>query len=128
MPARFLDRPEPGLAGPMTGQSFGDWLSAIMTSRGLTNAELGRRINVDGSLVSKWKRNFQRPDTWSCQLLSEALGIPVGEVMVHAGHADPTAPLNDPVKTRAKELIDALPSDEVEPYIAVFERRLGLLP
>lgn len=66
----------------------------------------------------------QRPDTWSCHLLSEALGIPVGEIMVHAGHADPTLPLKDPVKDRLHELVDTLPTSLLEPYIAVFERIL----
>ena len=105
---------------------FGSWLAAIMRSRNFTNAELGRRLGVDGSLVSKWRLNKQRPDTWSCHLLSETLGIPVGEVMVHAGHADPTAPLLDPVKDRLHELVDALPSSLLEPYIGVFERILAV--
>ena len=114
----------PGDHQTATLSSFGDWLAGMMAARRLSNAELGRRIGVEGSLVSKWRLNRQRPDTWSCKLLAEALGVPVGEVMVHAGHADPDAPFEDPVKDRLHELIDALPTRYLEPYIAVLERLL----
>lgn len=102
--------------------TFGRWLEAMMRARGWTNAELGRRIDVDGSHISKWRRGRQRPDTVSCRLLAEALSVPVREVMIQAGHVDPEAAFEDPVKDELHRLIDQLPSGQLEPFIDVFKR------
>ena len=39
-----------------TTPSFGHWLTAIMRERGLTQAEIARRIGVDDAQVSRWRR------------------------------------------------------------------------
>lgn len=107
-----------------TDDPFARWFHMILSSRGLSNAAMGRLIDTDGSLVSKWRRGRQRPDSLSCRLIAEALGIPVREVMIQAGHADPGEALDDPVKRRLHELIDLLPSPLLEPYVLVFDRLL----
>lgn len=109
--------------GPDEG--FGYWLGMMLDARAMSNADLARAIEVENSLVSKWRRNRQRPDTVSCRLIAEALGVPIREVMIHAGHADPDIPLDDPVRDRLHELIDQLPSSVLAPFIAVFEGMMG---
>lgn len=116
-------RPVPVSVGPDEG--FGYWLGMMLDTRGMSNADLARAIEVENSLVSKWRRNRQRPDTLSCRLIAEAFGVPVREVMIHAGHADPDAPFEDPVRDRLHELVDQLPTSVLAPFIAVFEGLMG---
>lgn len=102
--------------------AFGAWLSGMLSTRGLSQAAFGRWTGVDHSVVSKWARGVQRPDPTSCQLIAEALDVPLDEVLVLAGH-DPAVlrASGDEVKDRLHDLIDQVPSDQLQPFIAVFE-------
>lgn len=100
---------------------FGPWFGSMLHVRGWSQKEAGRRIEVSPSLISKWCLGKQRPNTMSCRLIAHAFGLPVREVMVRAGHADPAMPHDDPIKDQLHRLIDQLPSNRLAPFVAVFE-------
>lgn len=104
---------------------FGEWLEAMLRVRNWTRADLGRRIGSHGSLVSKWAHGYQRPDSLSCRQIAEAFGVPVREVMILAGHADPDGVLApDPAKAQLHHRVDELPEWLVGPVLALLD---GLL-
>jgi len=56
--------------------AFGPWLSATMRERGLSQAELARRIGVDDAQVSRWRRGLVVPSVGHLQRIAAALDVP----------------------------------------------------
>lgn len=56
--------------------TFGRWLSATMRERGLTQAEIARRIGVDDAQVSRWRRGLVVPSVGHLQRIADALDLP----------------------------------------------------
>jgi transcriptional regulator with XRE-family HTH domain len=67
---------EEGGASPNPAASFGDWLSAAMRERGLSQAEIARRIGVDDAQVSRWRRGLVVPSVGHLQRIAAALDVP----------------------------------------------------
>lgn len=88
---------------------FGVWLDGMMRSRRWTQADLGRVIGKEPSMVSKWVRGARVPDNPNCEAIARAFGVPPYEVLALAGRAPALtfAPVADPRRARAHALIDA---------------------
>jgi transcriptional regulator with XRE-family HTH domain len=56
--------------------AFGTWLSATMRDRGLSQAEVARRIGVDDAQVSRWRRGLVVPSVGHLQRIADALDVP----------------------------------------------------
>lgn len=69
-------------------QDFGAYLRHAMDSAKLTAADLGRAAGVANSVVSRWFRGSV-PSIENLRLLSPALGVPMRELVVAAGHLLP---------------------------------------
>lgn len=49
---------------------------------GLTQRELGARMGVDCSTVTKWETEVALPKARQLPLLAEVLGVPIGDLFV----------------------------------------------
>ena len=49
---------------------------------GLTQRELGMRMGVDCSTVTKWETEVALPKARQIPLLAEVLGVPIGDLFV----------------------------------------------
>ena len=49
---------------------------------GLTQRELGMRMGVDCSTVTKWETGVALPKARQIPLLAEVLGVPIGDLFV----------------------------------------------
>jgi transcriptional regulator with XRE-family HTH domain len=56
--------------------AFGHWLSATMRERGISQAEVARRIGVDDAQVSRWRRGLVVPSVGHLQRIAAALDVP----------------------------------------------------
>jgi transcriptional regulator with XRE-family HTH domain len=112
--------------------SFGEWLSATMRERGLSQAELARRIGLDDAQVSRWRRGLVVPSVGHLQRIADALDVPRVVLDRLAGYPVPEEAdlLIPPSSTPTSERPDPLPdrdpslSIEADAYGAWFARLL----
>lgn len=98
---------------------FGVWLLKELQRRELTQADLTRKTGVATGMVSKWiYRPDKTPSPKSCDLIADALMLPVDVVLTAAGHRPPDQPPRGNVRQEAANLLDLIP----EPLVA------GLIP
>jgi transcriptional regulator with XRE-family HTH domain len=96
---------------PGAAATFGDWLSAAMRQRELSQAELARRIGVDDAQVSRWRRGLVVPSVGHLQRIAAALDVPRVLLDRLAGY---------PVPEEADLLLpDAPPADPTRPTPAL---------
>jgi transcriptional regulator with XRE-family HTH domain len=96
--------------------TFGDWLREKIADRGVSNAELGRRVGVSATYIGNLVRDYSpnkrkpgrsRPSEPVVEAIANALGAPVDEARVAAGYA-PTSPQDALVAfLNSTELTDA---------------------
>ncbi len=65
----------------MNSYVTGATIKTLREKQGITQIELGNRLNVSGKTVSKWETAKGLPDISLLQPLSEALGVSVIELM-----------------------------------------------
>jgi transcriptional regulator with XRE-family HTH domain len=65
-----------GTAGGVELPPFSEWLSTAMRQRGLSQAEVARRIGVDDAQVSRWRRGLVVPSVGHLQRIADALDVP----------------------------------------------------
>lgn len=65
----------------MDAQKFGQFIAAQRNEKGLTQAELGRRLQVTDKAVSKWERGLGFPDINTLEPLADALDVSIAELM-----------------------------------------------
>lgn len=86
---------------------FGFWLTAQLTDREMSAADLARRIGHDSSLVSKWRHGHHLPGPESCRKIARVLTLPHDEVLRAAAHR--TGDLVDPGDAIRQEIVALLP-------------------
>jgi Zn-dependent peptidase ImmA (M78 family)/DNA-binding XRE family transcriptional regulator len=105
---------------------MGERLRAARRAAGLTQADVGRRIGVTNVAVSKYERDLVTPDGERLVHLSEALGVPVAQLL----RAQPDLNLSvasyrwHPLKRRSRraaEVVEARVHEWLERYV-VLER------
>ena len=65
----------------MREQSLGSTIASLRKDKGMTQAELGAKMNVTDKAVSKWERDLSCPDVKSIPRLAEILGTSVEGLM-----------------------------------------------
>ncbi|MCH5304108.1 MAG: helix-turn-helix transcriptional regulator, partial [Ruminococcus sp.] len=65
----------------MKKQTFGEMISSLRKSNGMTQLELADKMGVTDKAVSKWERDLSCPDINSIPKLAEIFGISVDELM-----------------------------------------------
>ena len=65
----------------MKKQTFGEMISSLRKSNGMTQLELADKMGVTDKAVSKWERDLSCPDINSIPKLAEIFGISVDELI-----------------------------------------------
>lgn len=68
----------------------------LRTGSGMTQAELGARINYSDKTISKWERGEAMPDAFVLTQLAEIFGVTVDHIL--SGHDEVEAPAGLPVE------------------------------
>jgi transcriptional regulator with XRE-family HTH domain len=122
------------------GQQFGNWLSATMRSRGMSQAAMARVVGVADAQVSRWRRGQVIPSVHYLQRIAETLSVPRNTLDLLAGYpvddgsaeqtaVDPDAEAE--LQTYQAELRDTLeqklPRELWKPYVEACEALAGEL-
>lgn len=65
----------------MDAKEFGKFIAQLRKENQLTQAELGKKIQVSDKAVSRWERGIGFPDIGTIEPLADALGVTVAEIM-----------------------------------------------
>lgn len=100
----------------MEEKAFAAWLERQLARREWTLADFARRLGIAPSIPSRWLSvRGRRPSPASCDLIADAFGMDVDEVLTLAGHRPRQAKLVDDDPRRAElatKLARAVLSDE----------------
>jgi len=77
---------------------FGDWLLAQLKANDWSMSKFGQLCGVSHVAVSRWISGERQPEPESCQVIAQALKVPVEEVYRRAG-----VPLSRPNLTTTAE-------------------------
>ena len=106
--------------------SFGTNLRRAMQARGISTAELARRLGIKSQSVSQWRSDQTRPTGARFDELCRVLGISAAELIGQApGLGEPGTPLDDPARARIladEDRVFAILASRVEAML----RELGL--
>lgn len=70
-------------------KGWGSYLRKAMAAKGLGAADLARATGVNQSLISRWLKDEIAPSVENLRRVSKALGIPLLDLLVAAGHVEP---------------------------------------
>lgn len=99
----------------MHEDDFADWLGSELESRGWSQAELARRVDVTHAAISFVITRRRAPSPQLCLSLAEVLDLPPAEVFRRAGLLPPIAE----GAQRLAEIYTALEPDRQEILITV---------
>lgn len=68
-----------------TVESFTDWLTSELDTRGWSRAEAARRGGISASILDKIISGYSQPGDKTCRGLARAFGLTTEEVMRRAG-------------------------------------------
>lgn len=78
------------MSKPPDSPTWQEYLRSAMAAVGIANAaDLTRRTGVNESQVSRWLRGLGQPDLANLRRIAPALGRPLLELTVAAGHLSP---------------------------------------
>ncbi|MGN1060673.1 MAG: helix-turn-helix domain-containing protein [Candidatus Coproplasma sp.] len=72
----------------METTSIGERIAKLRNSSGLTQKELGDKLNVSAQAVSKWENGLSEPDIDTLKKLSVIFGVSVSELVDEEAHAE----------------------------------------
>lgn len=65
----------------MDQKSIGSFIQSLRKEEGLTQKDLGSKIGVTNSTISRWEKGDSYPDAGMYEPLSQALGVSVAELL-----------------------------------------------
>ena len=65
----------------MDAKEFGKFISQLRKEKQLTQAELGKKLQVSDKAVSRWERGLGFPDISTIEPLADALGVALADIM-----------------------------------------------
>lgn len=65
----------------MQQETLGAMIAVLRKEKGMTQSDLAKKMGVTDKAVSKWERDLSCPDVNSLPVLSEILGVTVGELI-----------------------------------------------
>lgn len=85
----------------MANKSIGNFIAALRKANGLTQRELGERLNVSDKAVSRWERDECAPDLTLIPVIAEIFGITSDELL--RGERISNIDTEDSAKTSSKK-------------------------
>ena len=65
----------------MDKEQFGKFVASIRKEKGMTQKELGEKLNLTDKAISKWERGLSFPDICILEDLAEALDVSIIELL-----------------------------------------------
>jgi transcriptional regulator with XRE-family HTH domain len=96
--------------------AFGAWLLKRLQLNEMNRSDLARAAGVNPSTVSKWIY-ADRPTPASCELIADALKIPVDRVLEAAGHRQPDTSPEGEVRKEIANLLQFIPEQLLVPFV-----------
>ena len=66
----------------MNQEKMGKFISELRKEKGLTQKDIGDKLNISDNSVSKWERGINAPDIYYLGPLSEMLGVSIKELLM----------------------------------------------
>lgn len=109
---------------PTSRQSFADYLGEARSTLDMQQKDLAKAVEVDPSLVNKWERGVQLPQTRYLPAIARVLQVDLTDLTLRhaAASMDETKRTRREVNTLREE--NRLLMEKVERLIAVVERLL----
>ncbi|HHP50400.1 MAG TPA: XRE family transcriptional regulator [Moorella mulderi] len=101
--------------------SLGERLAALRRAKGLTQAEIAKKLNMGQSTIAMYEKNRRTPDAQTLRRLADFFEVSVDYLL---GRMDPYPLPEELQKVSAWESKDSLPWDT---YLTLLEERLKLL-
>ena len=60
---------------------LGKTLATLRKSRGMTQGDLGEKLNISAQAISKWENGTSEPDIATLKRIADIYGITVGEII-----------------------------------------------
>lgn len=73
---------------------FAAWVHAQLRSREWNATDLANRMGKEPSVVSRWLSGQRRPNSESCDLIADALGVDTDVVLTLVGHRPGKQPIS----------------------------------
>ena len=99
----------------MDNQKFGDFIKKLRKEKGLTQKELGDKLNITDKAISKWERGLSFPDITMLNTLSDFFEVDVSEL------------LNGEKGIKDKANVEVLIKEAIEKYKNIEEKRKNKL-
>lgn len=65
----------------MDNEKFGNFIKELRKEKGITQKELGEKLNITDKAISKWERGLSFPDITMLNLLAEFFEVDVSELL-----------------------------------------------
>ncbi len=78
----------------MADETFRAWFAGQLKRREWNQSDAARRMGIQPSVVSHWISGKRVPSPQSCDLISDAFGVPVDLVLELAGHRPAPLPVD----------------------------------
>jgi len=101
--------------------SLGERLAALRRAKGLTQAEIAKKLNMGQSTIAMYEKNRRTPDAQTLRRLADFFEVSVDYLL---GRMDPYPLPEELQKGSAWESKNSLPWDT---YLTLLEERLKLL-
>lgn len=69
--------------------SWAAYVRTLLDARGERPADFARAVGINNSIVSRWMTSAAAPDLPTLRRIAEGTGVPLLELLVHAGHLAP---------------------------------------
>lgn len=95
----------------MDNQKFGNFIKKLRKEKGLTQKELGEKLNITDKAISKWERGLSFPDITMLKSLADFFEVDVSEL------------LNGEKGIKEKTDVEVLIKEAIEKYKNIEEKR-----
>lgn len=59
----------------MDNEKFGEFIKKLRKEKGITQKELGEKLNITDKAISKWERGLSFPDITMLNILAELFSV-----------------------------------------------------
>lgn len=99
-----------------------DKINRLLTQKGMSGAELEKKIGVSNSVYSQWNTKATKPSNKSLLKVAAALDVDISEIMADKDEKKPTqqGELTE-VQREAMELIKEMSDEQLKVFIATLK-------
>lgn len=107
-------------------EQLGEKIASLRKQHGLTQAQLGEKLNVTSQAVSKWEKGLSEPDFQTAQKICDLFGITADDLM---GRPAPTKPVETEEAvtqtTAAQTAVESKPPKIINGYCERCKKPVG---